>query len=132
MMVQQKVLKHNCVNEAGTVCEGLMHSRCGVRSGHHQTIIQQPDQLSNFDRFRVGSLNVGTMCGCSGEVVETLTWRRIDVCCVQEIRWRGASARMITGKDTQYKMFWVGNYTGFGGVGILLAEKWVEKVIDVD
>ena len=26
-------------------------------------------------------------------------------------------ARMITGKDTQYKMFWIENCTGFGGVG---------------
>ena len=77
-------------------------------------------------------MNVGTMCGRSGEVVETLTRRRIDVYRVQKIRWRGASTRMITGKDTQYKAFWVGNCTGFGGVEILLAKMWVEKVIDVD
>ena len=63
------------------------------------------------------------MHGCSGEVVETLTQRKTNVCCVHEIKWRAASARMITGKDTQNKMFWVGNCTDFGEVRILLAKK---------
>ena len=55
----------------------------------------------------------------------------MDVCCVQETRWRGASARTLTGKEHSYKFFWVGNSEGVGGVGILLAEKWVDKVIEV-
>ena len=38
---------------------------------------------------------------------------------------------MITGKDSRYKFFWVGNDRGTGSVGVLLAEKWVEKVYDV-
>ena len=36
---------------------------------------------------------------------------------------RGASAGLVEGKESQYKMFWVGNDKGMGGVGILLAEK---------
>ena len=82
--------------------------------------------------FRIATLNVGTMRGRSSEVVETISRRGIDLCCVQEVRWRGASARFITGKDDRYKFFWVGNNAGTGGVGILLAEKWVEKVFDVN
>ena len=40
------------------------------------------------------------MRGKNGEVVETVSRRKIDVL-VQEIRWRGfSSARKITGKDT--------------------------------
>ena len=46
-------------------------------------------------------------------------------------RWRGTSARTITGKASQYKLLWVGNNSGYGGVGIFLAQKWVEKVIEV-
>ena len=38
---------------------------------------------------------------------------------------------MITGKDSRYKFFWVGNENGTGGVGILLAEKWLDKVFDI-
>ena len=56
----------------------------------------------------------------------------VDMCCLQEVRWRGASARLIQGKDSHYKMFWVRSKVGTGGVAILLAEKWTENVIDVN
>ena len=36
-----------------------------------------------------------------------------------------------TGKDSRYKFFWVGNNQGTSGVGVLLAEKWVDKVYDI-
>ena len=39
---------------------------------------------------------------------------------------------MIEGKNARYKLFWIGNDKGTGGVGIFLAEKWVDKVIDVN
>ena len=39
---------------------------------------------------------------------------------------------MIEGKSTRYKLFWMGNDKGTGGVGIFLSEKWVDKVIDVN
>ena len=51
---------------------------------------------------------------------------------MQEVRWRGAGTRMITGKDSQYKLFLVGNKDGSSGVSILIAEKWVDKVICVN
>ena len=35
------------------------------------------------------------------------------------------------GKDSRYKFFWVGNNQGTSGVGVLLAEKWVDKVYDI-
>ena len=31
----------------------------------------------------------------------------------------------------QYKLFWIGNETGNGGVGIFVAKKWIEKVLEV-
>ena len=43
------------------------------------------------------------------EVVETVTRRNLDVCCIQEVRGRGVSARLITRKNSEYKMYWVGN-----------------------
>ena len=83
-------------------------------------------------KLRVCSLNVGTMRGRASEVVETMSRRNVDACYIQEVRWRGASTRMIQGKDSQYKMFWVGTEDGTGGVGILVAERWIENVIDVN
>jgi len=50
-------------------------------------------------RFRVASLNVGTMWGRSEQVLETLSQRQMNVWCVQEIRSKGRSARMITRKN---------------------------------
>ena len=67
----------------------------------------------------------------SGEVVEVLERRKVDVCCVQEVRWSGESARLLTGRDSQYRFFWTGGSSGFGGVGILVGGKWIDKVIEV-
>ena len=38
--------------------------------------------------FRVGTLNVGTMKQKASEVVETVSRRRVDLCCLQETRWK--------------------------------------------
>ena len=39
---------------------------------------------------------------------------------------------MIEGKDSRYKLFWVGNKNGTEGVGVLLSEEWIEKVYDIN
>ena len=36
------------------------------------------------------------------------------------------------GKDSYYKFFWQGDSLGNAGVGIVLADKWVDKVVRVD
>ena len=87
-------------------------------------------------RFRASSLNVGTLTDRSAEVVETLTRRKVDLCCLQEIRMSRSNlerdqAKLIEGKDTSMKLYWCGNDRGHGGVGILLALKWIDKVICV-
>ena len=38
---------------------------------------------------------------------------------------------MIDGKDSRYKCFWIGNELGTGGVGVLLPEKGIDKVLDI-
>ena len=81
--------------------------------------------------FRVGTLNVGTMKGKASEVVETVSRRRVDLCCLQETRWKMEGVKQIVGKDSRYKLFWSGNDNATGGVGVLLAEEWWEKVFEV-
>ena len=39
---------------------------------------------------------------------------------------------MITGKHCRYQFLWSDDTSGFGGVGILVAEEWVEKIIAAD
>ena len=43
----------------------------------------------------------------------------------------GASARMVKGENSKYKMFRVGNDKDMVNVGTLLVEKWMEAVFDV-
>ena len=66
---------------------------------HQRLNIASTPALKNT-HFKVGSWNVGTMKGRSGEVVETLQRREVDLCCVQEVRFAGKGARMIEGKES--------------------------------
>ena len=58
------------------------------------------------------------MHGRASEVVETLGRRPIDICCVQESRWKGCSARLTSAKSFKYKFIWSGDNSGFGDVGV--------------
>ena len=126
MLVQSKYLREDRAgnNNVESVVKGRARKRGLVRPSSCE--------IPRKSLFRIATLNVGTMRGRSSEFVETMSRRGIDLCCMQEVRWRGASARFITGKDDRYKFFWVGNNAGTIGVGVLLAEKWVEKVFDVN
>ena len=74
---------------------------------------------------------MNTLRGRVCEVVETLSSRKVDVCCIQETRYRGGNCRTIKGKDTRYKLYWSGNDEGTAGVGVFVAEEWIEKVFEV-
>ena len=122
--------KSNRSSGARNPAHGRVGGDSGGRCGPTRSSISEIPHPSQ-NRFRIASLNVGTLRGRTSEVVETVSRRGIDLCCLQEVRWRGASARMINGKDSRYKLFWVGNKEGTAGVGVLLAETWVEKVFDI-
>jgi hypothetical protein len=77
--------------------------------------------------MRIGTVNVGTMSRREGEVSDMLERRGIDICCLQETRWKGGSARMLGG----YKFYWVGGKDGLHGVGLMVAREWVDRVIEV-
>ena len=79
----------------------------------------------------MGTLNVSTLRGRVCEVVETLSRRKVDVCCIQKTRYRGGNCRTIKGKDTRYKLYWSGNDNSTAGVGVFVAEEWIEKVFEV-
>ena len=89
-------------------------------------------QMPKEEEFRAGSKNVGTMRGCSAEIVENATRRRLDCGFLQETKWKGvlcpsqfrSQVWWLKGKDSVYKVFWSGNSEGTNGVGILLAKKW--------
>ena len=71
------------------------------------------------------------MDGRVSEVAETLGRRCINICCVQESRQKRCSARLISAKGFKYKFIWSKDNSGFAGVGALLNENWINKVISV-
>ena len=52
----------------------------------------------------------------------------MDVACVQEVRWRGSGCRLFGAIGKRYKLFWMGSKAMTDGVGIFVAEKWVDSV----
>ena len=80
--------------------------------------------------WRFGTWNVGSLIGRSLEVVDELWRRRVDVCALQETRWKGEAAKYVGAKGRRYKLWWKGN-DGTGGVGVMVKEELVEKVLEV-
>ena len=62
---------------------------------------------------------------------EELRKRKVDVCCIQEVRWKGQGAHFVGTSGRRYKMWWSGNDAGFGGVGILVKEEISGNVVEV-
>uniref|UniRef100_UPI00358E89BF craniofacial development protein 2-like n=1 Tax=Myxine glutinosa TaxID=7769 RepID=UPI00358E89BF len=100
--------------------------------GNHSIYDDETSDARRGDRFlRFGTWNVGTT-GRSGEVVEVLVRRRVDICCVQETRWKGSGVRMVKGRQGQkYKFVWQGCPEGVNGVGVLFSEEFVDSVVSV-
>ena len=69
--------------------------------------------------------------GRVSDVVETLSCRKVDVCCIQETIFSGDNCRTIKGKDTRYKLCWSVNNKGTAGVGVFVAKEWIEEVFEV-
>jgi len=89
------------------------------------------DKLRKGWAFRVGTWNTDSRTGRAGELVEVLAERRMDVACVQETRWRGSGCRFFGAIGRRYKLFWMGSKAKSDGVGIFVAEKWVDSVDSV-
>ena len=54
--------------------------------------------------------------------------RKVKVCCIQEVRWKGEGSRALQG----YKLIWKGNSEGTAGVGVLVASELVDRIIGVE
>ena len=62
-------------------------------------------QRNKSQDVRAATWNVISMVGRSGEVVDALRRRKIDIYCVQKTRWKGESARMLGAICRRYKLF---------------------------
>ncbi len=85
----------------------------------------------NQTGWRFGTWNVGTLTGKSLEVADELWRRRVDVCALQETRWKGGAAKFVGAVGRRYKLWWKGDDGGTGGVGVMVKEELAEKVLEV-
>ena len=57
-----------------------------------------------------------SLCGRKTEVCEELRKRTVDMCCMQEVRWKGQGAWFVDALGQRYKLWWSENDAGFGGM----------------
>ena len=72
---------------------------------------------------------MGSVLGKWGEISETLERRCVDICCVQEVRWKGQGARMI---GNGFKFLWGGSSKAVNGVGVVVANWLIGKIVEVE
>ncbi|ESN90776.1 hypothetical protein HELRODRAFT_182604 [Helobdella robusta] len=77
--------------------------------------------------LRLGTLNVGTLTGRSMEIAEMLERRRIDICCLQETRWKSNGVCHVNSDKEKYKLFWNGQKTVKNGVGIFVRKPLAQE-----
>ena len=56
--------------------------------------------------IRFDTLNVGSLCEKKTKMYEKLRKRRVDVCCMQEVEWKGQGARFVNTSRRRYKLGW--------------------------
>ena len=57
--------------------------------------------------------------------------RNVDVVVLQEMRYKIEGVRKLRGGDFEYKFYWKGEETGWGGVGLMVKHELVESVMEV-
>ena len=66
-------------------------------------------------------MNVDSLAGRPGEVVEAPSNRKVDAACIEETRRKGR--KFYGAKGKRYKLFWMGGEERLDGVVIFVAEK---------
>ena len=69
------------------------------------------------------------LCRKWGEISETLKRRCVDICYLQEVRWKGQGAKMI---GNGFKFLWSGGCEAENRVGEIVANWLIEKVVGVE
>ena len=77
-----------------------------------------------------GTWNINTLNGMGLEICDELWKRNVDLCGLQEVRWRGRWVRLIGLHGRNYKLWWSRNQEEHSGVGVLVREELYNKVAE--
>ena len=72
---------------------------------------------------------VGKVEGNTEGKAETLKRRCVDICCLQEVRWKGQGVEMI---GNGFKFLWRGSCKAENNVGVIVANWLIGKVVGVE
>jgi exonuclease III len=86
-------------------------------------------KLAEPSRVRVGTWNIGSLMGKLREVVDSMIRWRVNILCVQEMKWKGQKAKEV--EDTAFKLWYTGNTSTKNGVCIVLDKSLKDVVIDI-
>ncbi|KAI5643615.1 hypothetical protein NE865_04417 [Phthorimaea operculella] len=87
------------------------------------------DFRRNAITMRLATWNIGSLTGRSQELAEVLQRRKINICCIQELRWKGSKSRNI---GNGYQLLYHGSSNARNGVGIVVDEQLKQRIISVD
>ena len=62
------------------------------------------------------------------EIADVLRRRKVDIACVQEVKWKGSKARNV---GHGYKLFYHGDTSNRNGVGIILREERTKDIVEI-
>ena len=100
--------------------------------GDCHSLSQNKPPKNDMKWTQFGTWNVGSMTGRSGEIADALERRKVKVCCVQEMRRKGEGTRILRTKTREkYKLFWKGCSEGVSGIGVIVSEEFMDKVVEV-
>jgi hypothetical protein len=104
-------------------CPGDVRSEQGTARAYPVS-----DDHAKTTRIKFATWNVGSLTGKSREIVDVMQRRKINVMCIQEVKWTGQSAREI---GDGYKVLYSGGKSKKNGVGVILDPELKSEVIDV-
>ena len=72
---------------------------------NEQRVLRMPG-LSSFYSFEVfWCFNIGSLNGKSMELCAKLLRRKVGICCIQEMRWRGMGSKFLDSLGRRFKLW---------------------------
>nr|GEX77892.1 hypothetical protein [Tanacetum cinerariifolium] len=84
-------------------------------------------RVAGTRRIRVGSWNVRSLTEKLFELCDVLGRHKVDIACFQETKWKGSRMREGNG----YRLWYSGSMTARNKVGVILAARLKDKVVQV-
>ena len=82
--------------------------------------------------LKVHTVNVRSLNGRSREVVEMLSRRGVDICCLREMQYKGRGTTFVVANENKYKLWCSESENGANGIGIFIKCELAWSVIEVE